>query len=89
MKLKIRVANPASGNITYIARDAAARYVARGRARWKNERTIVFLDIAPHISAQQSATLATQPGYDRVGRMTTKQIAGIPVINPGQLLTIR
>ena len=81
VKLKIRVANPLSRELTYISRDSAERYVARGHARWRNHRTIVFVEDTDHrFAAEQSMAQLTRSGYDRIPKMTTDQIAGIPVI---------
>lgn len=87
MKLKIRVANPVSGRLTYISRESAVEYVARGRAQWRNERTITFVEDHNHVSATESALVA-MTGYDRLGMMTLKQVAGVPVIHPEKLLTL-
>lgn len=92
MKIKIRVSNPVGGQLTYMPLRAAQRYVARGRARWQNPRTICFIEDSPdRRSAEKSAAaLGTQLAYDRIGRMTLEQIEGIPVIgDPVKLFTLR
>jgi len=81
VKLKIRVANPVGGDLTYISRESAERYVARGRAHWKNYRTIAFVENThDRISAEESVAQASRRDYDRIGQMSREQIAGIPVI---------
>jgi hypothetical protein len=90
VKLKIRVANPVSGQLTYISVKAAERYVVRGRARWRDERTIAFIeDTHYRQSAERLVQLEQDLAYDRVGAMTLEQIKGVPVIgDPMKLFTI-
>ena len=90
MKLKIRVANPVSGNLTYIPLESAKRYVARGCARWKNNRTIVFIEDHHIYRSAEDSVLIARTGYDRIGRMSFEQIKGLPVIgDPVKLFTVR
>jgi hypothetical protein len=80
VKLKIRVANPVSGELTYISRQSAERYVARGRAHWRNYRTIVFVEDSHDRKSALESFDQSRFDYDRIGSMTREQIAGVPVI---------
>ena len=91
MKLKIRVANPVSGKLTFIPFENAQRYVDRGRARWRNDRTIVFFsDSQSRFAGAASSMLQERIGYDRVGQMNIDQVTGFPMIgDPVKLFTLR
>jgi hypothetical protein len=78
-KPKIRVLNPVSGRRTFIARKAAEKYVARGRARWRGD-AVFFVESYARDAAEKSAAVETQCGYDRVGLMTMDQVAGLPML---------
>lgn len=91
MKIKIRVANPVSIQLTYIPLKNAQRYVARGRARWQNEHTICFIeDSHDRVAAQRSMWYESQLAYDRIGQMHAEQVKGIPVLGDVmKLFTLR
>lgn len=91
LKIKIRVLNPVSGRVTFIPRRNAEKYVARGRARWHDDRSIAFImGTYDRNSAERSHALASQAAYDRIGLMTVEQLAGVPVLgDPMKLFTLR
>ena len=72
--------NPVSGKRTFIALRNAERYVARGRARWHGDAIVFIEDRYDRAAAERTVALASACAYDRIGRMTMDQIAGVPVI---------
>jgi len=90
VKIKIRVLNPASAAVAYVSIKNAARYVARGRARWDGDRAIRFIeDSHQHESATRAAALQTKIGYDGVGRISMREVHRIPVVMPARLIYLR
>jgi hypothetical protein len=78
---KVKVLNPVSGRRTFITLRNAERYVSRGRARWHGNTAIAFIeDSHDRAAAHRSVVLASQLAYDRIGTMTFRQLAGIPVL---------
>lgn len=70
--------NPVSGHqLTFISQRNAERYVKRGRARWRGDAIVFIEGTHDRLSAEK---MASQSGYDRVGRMNTQQLHGIPML---------
>lgn len=65
--------------------ERAAKYVAAGRARFIGDRTIEFLDNERHWAVGRGI----RPNYTDGGMATLGAIAGLPVLMPVRLITLR
>jgi hypothetical protein len=75
------VLNPVSGKQhAFISRRNAERYVARGRARWRGDALVFIEGTHDRVAAERSVELASACAYDRIGLMTTEQVAGLPML---------
>jgi hypothetical protein len=81
----IKILNPVPKGAAMVQYSRAERYVKAGRAEWSNPAAITFKTNDYRYQAALQTALEGTRGYDARGPMTLKEIANIPVINPGKL----
>jgi hypothetical protein len=84
----VLIENPRHADKRLMKAKAAARYVARGQAKWTGEARIRFVD-SDHRERLNEKLLEMQMnrGYDNRGILTIKEIRELPVCMPVKLTT--